>query len=1207
MNSFPAPLKRFLPALIAITVMGSLLFFSLDSMDDQHAESQIEHARSSRSPAPSLDSRASPMIFTLTPVSGYPGSGHIVGGAGFGDGSGRIGFENGTGHIRWLDDIDDWKDGSISFTIPTDLALGYYTLIVEHKEGDNATRAFFGIFERPLITSITPEPVVATQGLRILGENLGNLPGRVFFYSPVNEPPEVAYVPGGADWDPSGINISRIPDHAAAGDVYVETDSGQRTNSISITLAGLPTIAGVLPGGKVYRGTEINITGKALGLQSDPFASNYSVWFQIESSSGEVDGFSETAGIDIMEWGVGGDGTSFVRVPVPYMAVSGKCKIIVEADGLLSEPHVITIGEDISISNPKDGQEVSGVVGVELNYRKGTQSIAVAIYPCSSGSSTGSPKAVFKKEIKVSSKSASTTVIWDTTAVDDDCEYTIYATSMGSYGSGSASLKVNVKQKPADIVAVLIVTTVSVGAAAGAGAATAAGAGAAGAGGGTAGAGAGGGGGGGNWFLRLIGWLRRVFGDVAEEKAEDLIEKGTEKIDKKLGEPGDVKQAVMAGILWKPFLISLGIAVLSFSLFINGGIFGWRGWWPQLPISFGIAIFLVSSVMAVKNLFGFWFASRTKLQRRWRMGIVGLFLLLVSGPLGSPMGEIGEFEDKKMHYSKRTRTGLRALSVMSTTLVLLSLLVLFGGLSLIDNGLVRYSVAFPGAFACIALSFFPLMPFKSSPGNSIWKWNRYANMGMMLIVLAILVSFSLRWIPNWFLIAIGGVSALFLLVLLFAFGILGDHPPPDEISARKQTMMLFCDDFDVRERARKDMISTMVKRPDALRKCVRDILRVESDSPEIREEILDLIYQGADIAPWLFIPYRAAMLEYREKASEREREKWREIALKLENRENTYMEITDESTREYFRKVLKPRDIDKKKADAVEDGTGVQDDELPPPELPPEDELEEPGKANGVDGLDGADEVSGEVLMPEEGEPEKICSECGAELSPLYRFCMVCGTKKEGKEQQNKKCPHCGTDRSDTDRFCMKCGKSCDELPGTEEPREPGAPAEPAEPEAPDEPGKPDRDDENAAPPPPEAPEPPEYQGSDDSPVSPEDEPPEVEVGTEVKVEDPDDDIAAMKPVDESFGRARKYSDESEEDGGEEEDIFDMGMTPLEPEAELKALPQAHTEGLEHSDEDLFDFGGTSQADEAGEEDEDEAGDAEGDGESDDLPPWLRK
>ena len=996
----------------------------------------------------------------------------------------------------------------------------------------------------PLVSLVSPEGGYKGSSHEIIGEFFNDTKGRVGL-EPFLGGGIIWLAPGDIDsWSTNSINFT-IPSNITEGLYYVlvrRPDGATRSWMGVFQVAKQPKITGVSPKDDIYEGTEINITGEGFGdLEGE-----------VIFLRGTEDEESNPPYGTVIEWN-----KTYITVVVPaYSDLKGTVRIVVVASGISSEPFKIKLKATVTIVDPEENEELSGVVTIELKYRKGTETINVTISPVSSGSYGGSGDSegpVFQKEYKVSQDSTSKEITWDTTEVENQKHYSIHISVHGSYGSGGTSVEVYVNQKPANVITVALVATASVGVAAGVGAAAASG-----------GAGAAGAGmvpgatGGEHWLWKLIAKLRSLFGDVIEEKAEDLVEKGAEKLDDRFRPSGDVKEEMMKGVPIKAFAISLGIATIAFSMFINGGIFGWRGWWPSFPISFGIALVVVTALMGVKNIFGFWIASKINLKRRWRMGIVGLLLLLISAPLGSPMGEIGELEDGDMKYSKRARKHLKAFGVMSSSLVVLSMLIIFGSLSIFENDFIRFNVAYPGAFACLALAFFPLMPFKSSPGHAIWKWNRAVSIGMLVVIFGLLISFVQLWIPGWSLLLVGGFSAVILLVFLFAFGTLDDFSSKGEIKARKYVIRAFDDDFDIREDARRELIKIMVKRPATLRECIPDILTADVDSEEIRREILDLVTEGVEIAPWLFIPYRESLLRVKEDTPESERERWKSIADTLEMREWNFKELPDENMRKPIIKLIKPRELDRKEDendvrkekkededDQGEKGKEKEEDELIPPPMPPDEEKPEPES-----------EKAPEKPPSDEKADEKKCGKCGAEMSPPYRFCTACGNRTD--DEKDEKGGDDGKKRGE-EEFDLDLGEediADDERAG------------------------------EAPPPPKEAPE-----------MLPE-EPPES--GSEDDWEE-DGSEGDDEKVEENFGSARRHSDVTEDD--DDEEVFDIETVPMEPTPEMMALPEGSGDDDEGGDnESPFDF--TDPADDGS--DDGEGDEDDGEGEDKDLPPWLR-
>ena len=853
----------------------------------------------------------------------------------------------------------------------------------------------------PSISFVEPSAGYKGSTHEIMGSFLNDTGGRVGLEPIAGD--DIIWLPASAivNWGNESVNIT-IPSNITEGEYYVIIErndgvSGSWWNIFNVVLE--PKITSVTDKDAIYRESDITINGENFG--TDYNFNNVRFIKVIEGQETVFNGM-------IAEWN-----ESYIIVMVPFNSeLKGKCDLVVVGNEAVSKKYSITIKEaTVKIISPGKDEKVHGTVEIKIEFPKGTNSINVSIYKKEDSQSesgyTEPPEPVFEKEYKVSEKSSSKTIQWDSTEVDNEAEYYIYVDTYGVYGKAYTSVYFKVKQIVANVVAVAAVIVGSAAVAFGAGAAMASGGGAAGAAGAAApGAGVGTGGGE-NWLIKLLNKLRKLFGDVIEEKAEDLIEKGSEKIDEKIGDSSELMESIKGGVPLKAFIISLGIATVAFSIFINGGVLGWKGW-IDLIIAIPCALLVVVLLMGVKNIFGFWLGNRINVKIKWRMGIIGLFVLVVSSLFSAPMGEIGEQENSKWKYASRSRKHLKALSVMSSSFVMLSMLVVFGALAFIDNGFVLFWIAYPGIFACLVLALFPLFPFKSSPGNLIWKWSKVVNLSMLVGIMGVLVPFSQLWIPGWTLIFVGVFAFVVLVLFLFMFGVLGGLASSKEIKARRYTNLLSNPDPEKREKARKKMIGMMVMHPDALRKCIPDLLAAEPGDSESRKAHLDLISHGSEMTPWLFIPYREDLLRHKERSQDPDIERWKEITAGLEEKEKIMTGISHEELKGSLVDLLKPRKLKKdkrsaKKEKAVE-GKGESETErpreedvekevpIPPDEMPP---APEEGSEMIPDETDTKEEEIPSENEKGEKTVERKCPGCGGELASPYKFCTGCGMKMD--------------------------------------------------------------------------------------------------------------------------------------------------------------------------------------------------------------------
>ena len=928
----------------------------------------------------------------------------------------------------------------------------------------NSTRdgIVYGNRASPFISSVVPSGGFTGSTHEIVGGDMGDTGGRVGLEPTTGGGVIWLTATDIINWGNESINFT-VPANISQGAYYIhiehlDANSTSWWNVFNVILE--PKITSVSPKDDIYPNTEINITGENFGTDYN---------FDSVRFLKEIDGEESEFFGNIVKWN-----ESYIIVRVPdYQELMGSCKVIVEVNNVISEPYEIKIKElKVTIISPGKHDDVHGDVAIEIEFPKGTEQVSISIYKYveseGSGDDMESPKPVFEKEYNVSSKSTKKTIYWDSTKAENDAEYDIIVYVNGAYGFRYTSVRVTVKQVVASLAATVIVTVATVGITAGVGALIGGGAAAAGAGaaaGGSAGAGAtaaasgAGGGGGTHWLIKLINKLRKLFGDVIEEKVEDLVEKGGEKLDRKLGEPEKIKDVITAGIPIMALFISLGLTTIAFTVFINGGLLGWKGWWPTLPISFGIALGVVVFILSIKNLFGFWLGMKLRVQKRWRMGIIGIFLLIVSSLFGAPMGETGELEDLKWKYSSKTQKRLKAFGVMSTSLILLSMLTIFGGLAFIDNGFVRFVIAYPAAYGCLIFAFFPLMPFKGSPGNNIWRWNRAVSLTMLLAIVAIYAMFSQLWIPGWSLTFVGAAAIIVLFLLLFLFGALGDLSSYREINARKYTELLFHPNPEERKKARKKLMKILIKHPKVLKKCVFDLISTEPRSPEVREELIDFVTAASQLTPWLFIPHKDSVERLAKSSGEEDSIKWANIVFILDEKEREIKDFPDEDVRRTLAKLMEPEKEEKKekkdkkgkkkkgdkpgkkdggkeiegKDEAMEgdeehekgggESAGDDDDDedepsenkkpvsAPDEEPSPDEDDDDDGWEDGDegepdevwgadddeedDGGDGTEDVGG---SPSEEASARKCPKCGGGLAPPYKFCTGCGMKMDGKD-----------------------------------------------------------------------------------------------------------------------------------------------------------------------------------------------------------------
>jgi rubredoxin len=88
--------------------------------------------------------------------------------------------------------------------------------------------------------------------------------------------------------------------------------------------------------------------------------------------------------------------------------------------------------------------------------------------------------------------------------------------------------------------------------------------------------------------------------------------------------------------------------------------------------------------------------------------------------------------------------------------------------------------------------------------------------------------------------------------------------------------------------------------------------------------------------------------------------------------------------------------------------------------------------------------IAGYRLEMDKLNDVRRCTECGAQVQRLAKFCPQCGAKLEAEAEEKgateeeipevEICPNCGSERKDKARFCETCGHEFDAASDSEEP-----------------------------------------------------------------------------------------------------------------------------------------------------------------------------
>ena len=193
-----------------------------------------------------------PNIQTINPLIGAPGDEMVITGSGFGSSRGTSYVEIAGSRIT-SSAYKVWTDSKISFILPSNVQDG---LVIVGTSAGKSDPAFFaneiGIpvavridpgSSIPTIASVSHDAAVIGQVITITGSNFGSARGTSEIYFSANRDDVAVFADGGngdrngtfiaanesdfdyVSWNDSEISV-RIPDGAASGSFYIETNHG---------------------------------------------------------------------------------------------------------------------------------------------------------------------------------------------------------------------------------------------------------------------------------------------------------------------------------------------------------------------------------------------------------------------------------------------------------------------------------------------------------------------------------------------------------------------------------------------------------------------------------------------------------------------------------------------------------------------------------------------------------------------------------------------------------------------------------------------------------------------------------------------------------------------------------------------------------------------------------------------------------------------
>jgi len=270
--------------------------------------------------------------------------------------------------------------------------------------------------------------------------------------------------------------------------------------------------------------------------------------------------------------------------------------------------------------------------------------------------------------------------------------------------------------------------------------------------------------------------------DIVQDKVEDAIdqkleEKGDKKVIeqmKKEAKKGKAKE--MAGSkgelfpkhMRKPFIISMVITTLAYSMVMGGGILDFVLW--DFVIAIPIVLFSVALVNLGLEASSLFFNRLQHVLSQWRIWAMGLVILFVSSLFGSPFGNPGKsydpvkekFKDKSLKKKwKKIKKRREARTETGRTLTGIAFLFPFGLCFLIGNEYFDV-LANSGIFIALVGVTYCLLPVGKNPGKRIFKWKKEVYFPLAVLTLFLFVAFTLSLIPNWTFFVFGFLGCLLL-------------------------------------------------------------------------------------------------------------------------------------------------------------------------------------------------------------------------------------------------------------------------------------------------------------------------------------------------------------------------------------------------------------------------------------------------------------
>ncbi len=262
---------------------------------------------------------------------------------------------------------------------------------------------------------------------------------------------------------------------------------------------------------------------------------------------------------------------------------------------------------------------------------------------------------------------------------------------------------------------------------------------------------------------RLGDFFAKVLGETVQEKTEEVIVDR----EKDVGAVQAISNGFKMGIRWRPFFISVIVFSLSFTIAGNGGALAWKGLGLNLLQIFLTNLLLVLMLLTFINVINFWVADRMNVRKKWRVGLTGLFSMVLTSLFGVVFGNPGTTEVVgESGHDTRTMDAIKVRLTLVSLLALMIPLTVFGALAMSGSAYLRTDIAMPGIFFCLMFGFYAVIPAPGFSGLDVWHWNKPISLVAFITPFAVMLLDSLGWMPSIGIVILGATSIVAMVLVL---------------------------------------------------------------------------------------------------------------------------------------------------------------------------------------------------------------------------------------------------------------------------------------------------------------------------------------------------------------------------------------------------------------------------------------------------------